>query len=94
MTIQLTISPELEARLLEEARRRGISTEDYTRHVLDQHVPAQDRSAAAVALIQSWIDGADEAEQKRVGNLLARVIDEDRLSDRKLFPPELEGVTW
>jgi hypothetical protein len=23
-----------------------------------------------------------------------RVLDEDRLSDRKLFPPELKGQTW
>ena len=25
---------------------------------------------------------------------LVRVLDEDRLSDRPLFPPELKGVTW
>lgn len=93
MTLMLTIPAELEMRLAEEARRLGISTEDYTLQVLKQHVPPGDR-AAAVSLIQSWIDGANEAEQKQIGDFLTRSLDEDRPSDRKLFPPELEGVTW
>ena len=28
------------------------------------------------------------------GEYLIRALDEDRLSDRPLFPPELKGVTW
>jgi hypothetical protein len=47
-----------------------------------------------VALLQSWIDGDNVAEQQETGEYLVRVLDEDRLSDRKLFPPELKGVTW
>jgi hypothetical protein len=33
-------------------------------------------------------------EQQETGDYLIRVLDEDRLSERKLFPPELKGVTW
>jgi hypothetical protein len=33
-------------------------------------------------------------EQQETGEYLIRVLDEDRLSERKLFPPELKGVTW
>jgi len=33
-------------------------------------------------------------EQKETGDFLVRALDEDRPSERKLFPPELEGVTW
>jgi len=47
-----------------------------------------------VELIQSWIDADDAEEQKETGEYLVRVLDEDRLSDRKLYAPELEGVTW
>ena len=52
----LTIPAELEARLVEQARRLGLSTEDYTLQLLSRHVPAAERAAAAVLLIQSWFD--------------------------------------
>jgi hypothetical protein len=47
-----------------------------------------------VELLQSWIEGGDAEEQKETGDYLIRTLDEDRLSDRRLFPPELKGVTW
>jgi hypothetical protein len=52
------------------------------------------RRRQAVELLQSWIDEEDPQEQKETGDYLVRVLDEDRLSDRKLYPPELEGATW
>jgi len=54
----------------------------------------EDRIVEAVSLLQSWIDEGDEAEQKATNAYLIRVLDEDRLSDRELFPPELRGITW
>ena len=45
-------------------------------------------------LLQSWIDSGDDQEQKETGDYLIQALDEDRLSDRRLFPPELKGVTW
>ncbi len=50
--------------------------------------------ADLVAMLQSWIDQDDPDEQKDTGEYLIRVLDEDRPSERKLFPPELKGVTW
>lgn len=47
-----------------------------------------------IALLQSWIDADDAEEQQETGDFLIRALDEDRPSERKLFPPELEGVTW
>jgi hypothetical protein len=41
------------------------------------------------ALRQSWIDAGDENEQRKTGEYLIRVLDEDRLSDRPLFPPDV-----
>jgi hypothetical protein len=94
MTLVLNIPPDLEERLAEEARRAGISTADYAVRALERQIPTGDRSAKLVALLQSWIDAPDADEQKETGDFLVRALDEDRPSERKLFPPELEGVTW
>jgi hypothetical protein len=94
MTLVLNIPPHLEERLAEEARRAGISTADYALRALERQIPAIDRRAKLTALLQSWIDDQNADEQKETGDLLVRTLDEDRPSERKLFPPELEGVTW
>lgn len=41
---------------------------------------------AAIRLLQSWIDEGDAEEQRETGEYLMQALDEDRLSDRKLFP--------
>ena len=91
----LTLSAELERRLSEAAAEHGLDLENFAVKVLDEALPP-DRTVNAVALLQSWIDADDTeiAEQQGTGDYLIRVLDEDRLSDRKLFPPELKGVTW
>ncbi len=40
---------------------------------------------AAIALLRSWCED-DEQEQRETWKFLKRALDEDRLSDRKLFP--------
>jgi len=47
-----------------------------------------------VNLLQSWRDEEDAEEQQETGEYLIHALDEDRLSERKLFPIELKGVTW
>ncbi len=41
---------------------------------------------SVVALMESWENDPDEAEQRETFAYLKQVLDEDRLSDRKLFP--------
>jgi hypothetical protein len=94
MTFTLDIPPDLENRLTEEARRLGISASEYAVQALDRQVPAKDRRASLVALLQSWIDDPNPQVQKETGDFLIQSLDKDRPSARKLFPPELEGVTW
>jgi hypothetical protein len=94
MTLTLTLSPTLEERLSQEASRLGVAPGDYAVRLLDRHLPPHNAGAAVVALLQSWIDEGDAEEQKQTGDYLVRTLDEDRIADRKLFPPELEGVTW
>jgi hypothetical protein len=59
----------------------------------NQHLPSRNPQEELVGLLQSWILEGDAQEQKETGEYLVRSLDEDRLSDRSLFPPELKGVT-
>lgn len=92
----LTLPPDLERRVAEEAGRQGLEADAYALQLLEKHLPPEDRRAALSALLQSWIDADEEeaSEQRETGEYLIRVLDADRLSDRELFPTELKGVTW
>jgi hypothetical protein len=94
MTLTLHLPYDLEQRLAQAAEEHGLPAEAYTLKLLDKHLPSKDHRAALVGLLQTWIDAEDEAEQQETGKYLTRVLDEDRPSARKLFPPELDGVTW
>jgi len=94
MTLTLNLSLELEQHLKQEAQRRGISAGEYALDLLESHLPSKDHRGKVVELIQSWIDEDDPEEQKETGEYLIRVLDEDRPSERKLFPPELKGISW
>ncbi|HXG08966.1 MAG TPA: hypothetical protein VNK04_04190 [Gemmataceae bacterium] len=94
MTLTLNLPRELEQRLLQEAQRRGVAVEQCALQLLEHQLAPRDRCAEAVALIQSWIDADDVEEQKETGDFLIQALDEDRPSERKLFPAELKGVTW
>jgi len=65
-----------------------------TLRLLDQHLPSKDPREELVELLQSWIEEGDAQEQKETGEYLIENLDKDRLSDRRLFPQELKGVTW
>lgn len=47
------------------------------------------RNQGLIALLDEWAQGdaQDQEEQRETWDLLQRVLDEDRLSPRKLFPP-------
>lgn len=94
MTVKVDLTGELEERLHCEAERRGVPEAECIVRILDAHLPSASRRAQAVALLQSWIDGKDADDQRETGDYLVRVLDEDRLSDRKLFPSQLKGRTW
>jgi len=94
MTLTLHLPPELEQRLNQEAQRQGLSLDEYTLALLDKSLPPKDRRTELITLLQTWIDEGDSEEQRETGEYLIRALDEDRLSDRPLFPPELKGVTW
>ena len=94
MTLTLHLPPELEQRLTQEAKRHGLALDAYTLQLLDQSLPPKDHRTELVTLLQSWIEDGNPEEQQETGEYLIRALDEDRLADRPLFPPELKGVTW
>ncbi len=94
MTLTLEIKPEMVKRLQDEAARQGVPLEDYTRRLLERSLPPESHGGGLVELIDSWIEQGDEEEQKETAEYLIRVLDEDRLSNRKLFPEELRGISW
>jgi hypothetical protein len=94
MTLTLDLPLELEQYLLQEAKRQGLSVESVTLQLLTSSILQKQKQTEAVNLLQSWIDDEDIEEQQETGQYLIRALDEDRLSERKLFPVEMKGVTW
>jgi hypothetical protein len=93
MTLTLDLNAELEQRLVDEASRQGVSPDQLVVQVLEQRLAAKNRGEQFAALLQAWLQ-EDEREQKDTFEYLVRSLDEDRPSQRKLFPPELKGVSW
>jgi hypothetical protein len=94
MTLTLNLPLKLEQYLLQEAQQQGVSVESVTLQLLTSSILLKLKQAETVNLIQSWIDDEDIEEQQETGQYLIRSLDEDRLSERKLFPVEMKGVTW
>jgi hypothetical protein len=94
MTLTLKLTPDLELYLTQRAEQQGISIEAYTLQVLTEHMSVKQKQVSLVNLLESWLDEDDATEQQQTGEFLIHALDEDRLSERKLFPPELKGVTW
>lgn len=94
MTLTIHLSPELEQRLQQAASPRGLPLDEYTMQLLDKYLPPTDHRTEIVALLQSWLDEKDAEEQRDTGDYLIRALDEDRFSDRPLFPTELKEISW
>jgi seryl-tRNA(Sec) selenium transferase len=88
MTLTLDLRPELQEQLKREAAQRGLSPEKLAVALLEEAVPGYraSRNAAAIEMLRSWAEEGDEEEQRETGEFLMRALDEDRTSDRKLFP--------
>jgi len=78
---------------MQKAALQGLSTEAYVLQMLIESLE-KEKKTKLVNVLQSWIDEDDAQEQQETGEFLIQALDEDRLSDRKLFPSDLKGVTW
>ena len=94
MPLTLNLTSEIEQYLSQKAREKGLSLEDYVLKLLKDTILEQEKQTKLVNLLQSWIDEEDEQEQQETGEYLIEALDQDRLSERPLFPAELKEVTW
>ena len=94
MPLTLNLTSEIEQYLSQKAREKGLSLEAYVLKLLKDTILEQEQQTKLVNLLQSWIDEEDEQEQKETGEYLIEALDQDRLSERPLFPAELKEVTW
>lgn len=94
MTLQLDLPAELERRLCEESQRQGLSPDAVTLKLLDKHLPAADRRAL-LSLLHEWNaeDQTMTADECAANADVLRAVDDDRLSDRKLFAEILKDPT-
>jgi hypothetical protein len=94
MNLTLTLTPEMEQYLVQKSGEQGLSPESYALQLLATVISSNEKNAKLVALLQGWIDEEDTEEQRETGEYLIQALDQDRLSDRPLFPAELKGVSW
>jgi predicted transcriptional regulator len=95
MTLTLELSPELQQRLEVAAHARGISAHELALKVLDEKLAEHDqRRKETVAMLDQWLAEPDDGGDREAYEELTKALDEDRSSYRKLFPPELKGISW
>jgi hypothetical protein len=95
--MQLTLPPELEMRLREEAERRRQPAETVALQLLDQHLPPVDETARrihAAKTLEEMFAAADAASDPEDGYDLLEQLDKNREGQRPLFPPEMKGISW
>jgi len=64
---------------------RTVSQSEIENKELPQNAAQSQRNRALIQLLKSWREG-DEQEQRSTWEYLKQALDEDRLSERKLFP--------
>jgi hypothetical protein len=62
-----------------------VSQSGIKRNELYQSIAQSHKNRALIQLLRSWREG-DEQEQRNTWEYLRQALDEDRLSERKLFP--------
>ena len=94
MTLTLDIPPDLESSLSQAANQQSLTVEEFAIQILTFAFTQKERQKKAVSLLQSWLNDADIEEQKTTGAYLIEALDQDRLSDRLLFPDVMKGKSW
>lgn len=93
MTLIITLNSKIEEELMYEAQRLGMSPVQYSIQAIVQHLTETRGHGETNTLLESWLIG-DAGEQEDAGEAIVQGLEEERLSTRHLFPPELKGITW
>lgn len=92
MTLQLELPSDLGVRLHAESARQGLPPADVAISILRTSLPSNDNTAKAVAMLEQWgrEDEVLTTDEYNANAEVLRQIDNDRLSDRKLFEKILD----
>ena len=93
MTLIITLNSKIEEELMYEAQRLGMSPVQYSIQAIVQHLTETRSHSETNTLLESWLI-SDAGEQEDTGEAIVQGLEEERLSTRHLFPPELKGITW
>jgi hypothetical protein len=93
--LRLDLTPELEFGLKREAGCRGISPEQFAIEALEESVARslRERAEKISELFRQWNE-EEVDESEALDDEFFKMLDADRSSFRKLFPPELKGISW
>ena len=95
MTLTLQLTSELEDKLQAAARSEGITPAQCALKLLDEKLAdSERRRQETIEMLRSWREEGDPEEDRQAYEELTKALDEDRTSYRKLFPPELKGISW
>lgn len=94
MTLTLKLPPDVEERLVAEAQQRGLATEDYALELLQRQLSPEEKRLKMMSLLQAWREEPEDEGEQEAWESFVRGLDENRSSARKLFPPEMKGVSW
>lgn len=94
MTLQINLSPELEARLKDAASREGLDEVEYARQLIEKSVSSAPpiRDQATLDLFAKWdaedaTDDPDEIARRQADwEEFKKAMNEDSMSGRPIYP--------
>jgi predicted transcriptional regulator len=94
-SITLRLTPDLRFGLEREAGARRTSPEQFALEALEKSVAQslQERASKVAEMFRQWNE-AEVDESEALDDEFFKQLDENRTSFRKLFPPELKGISW
>ena len=87
MTLIIDLSPELEKRLQQESKNRGVDPPEVVRRLLESALPDSGaRNQKAIDLLNQWEQEGDESEQRETLEALKQGLNAHYSSSRTIFP--------
>ena len=87
MSVKLTDSNEIATSFGSEVEHRGTTIEEVTAELKERGITVPEETIATIAMLRQWAVEDEQAtdEEIEANRAVLRSIDENRLSERKLF---------
>jgi hypothetical protein len=86
MTLILSLIPELELHLVEEAKQQGLTVDNFAVQILAEYILLKRKLSERDNLLQSQIEIKDTHKQLETDKKSIHTLDDERFPERKLFP--------